>query len=173
MIAGMLRDLRFALRLLGRNPGFAGVAMVTLALGIGANTAIFSLVYGVLLRPLPYPEAGRLMQIEQVFPAGRNSNTDGVHALFWKEHQHTMSSVAIVGGEGETNLAGGSAPERVAMSAVTADFFRTLRLAPVIGRDFAQGEDTAAAPVAILSHSLWMRHFGGDASALGRAVTLG
>ncbi len=173
MIATAGRNVRFALRLLGRSPGFSLIAVATLALGIGATSAIFSLLYEVLLRPLPYPEPDRLVQIETVFAAGRASNADGERALFWQRHITALRDVAIVGGGGEQNLAGGSEPQRVRMRGVTAGFFRLLGTPPVLGRDFQPGEDTAAAPLAILGYGLWQRRFGGEPGVLGRGLTLG
>ena len=170
----LIQDLRFAFRLLARTPAFTAIAILTLALGIGANTAIFSVVYGVLLRPLPYPEPSRLVTVQIAFPGGHLDNTDGSHALFWKEHQGVFEKVAILGGSADINFEGGSQPERIRAGHVTADFFGVLRLNPVLGRFFVAGEDQpGASEVAVISYGMWKRHFGGDPNVLGREIVLG
>src|SRR5512142_2098872 len=107
------QDFRYALRLIRKNPGFSAVAMLTLALGVGANTAIFSLVYGVLLRPLPYPQPERMVYIKPTFPGGRNDATTGPKYLFIRDHQHSFESVASLRSSSGVNLRTGDRPQRV------------------------------------------------------------
>ncbi len=170
----LTQDLRYAARLMRKNPGFTAIAMATLALGIGATTAIFSLVYGVLLRPLPYPRADRIVMVKPVFPGGRNDATTGPKYLFWRERQHSFEAVASYGGAAGANLQTSDHPERILVRPVTADFFRVLRMRPTAGRDFAAGDDEPGrAGLAIISYGFWQRRYGGAADVLGRGLTLG
>ena len=169
-----MQDIRYALRLLLRSPGFSAIAVLTLALGIGATSAVFSIVYGVLLRPLPYSEPERLATMQITYPGGHQDATDGARATFWKEHQQIFENAAILGGSTEANLERGNRAERIRTAHVTADFFRVLRVRPALGRVFAPGEDErGAAPVAVLSYGLWQRGFGGSRTVLGRGIVLG
>jgi predicted permease len=168
------QDVRYALRLMRKNPGFSSLAMLTLALGIGANTAIFSLVYGVLLRPLPYPQPDRIVNVEPVFPGGRNDAVDERRYLFWREHQSVFQAFASYRGSSGVNLRTGDRPERVLNRGITAEFFRVLGMHPEIGRDFMPGDDEpGAAAAAILSDGFWRRRFAADPNVLGRSIVLG
>ena len=165
----LIQDLRFGARILRNSPGFAATAIITLALGIGATTAIFTVVYAVLLRPLPYPEPDRLVYIRGdtwgPFSSGREY-------LAWKDRSQTLSQIAAYI-EFQANLTGGIEAERVTSGTASASFFRLLGVQPVLGRLFLPEEDRAGAPpLAIISNAFWKRHFAGDPSALGRTLTL-
>jgi putative ABC transport system permease protein len=165
----LIQDLRFGARILRNSPGFAATAIITLALGIGATTAIFTVVYAVLLRPLPYPEPDRLVYIRGdtwgPFSSGREY-------LAWKGRSQTLSQIAAYI-EFQANLTGGGEAERVTSGTASASFFRLLGVQPALGRLFLPGEDRAGAPpLAIISTAFWKRHFAGDPCALGRTLTL-
>ena len=167
------RDLGYTLRMLTRRPVLALTATLTLALGIGANTAIFSVVDGVLLSPLPYPNADRLVLVQEDEPDDEPGTTGyfSFHAL--RAGQQTFDSVAAMGGWSAILAGDGKDAERVNGTRVTWEFFRTLGVKPAIGRDFEQAEDhPARRRVALLSHELWRRRFGGDTSVVGRQVTI-
>ncbi|HVE78695.1 MAG TPA: ABC transporter permease [Gemmatimonadaceae bacterium] len=170
---GELRqDATFAIRQLAKSPVFTAVAVVTLALGIGANTAIFSIVNGVLLRPLPYADPGRLVR---VWPAvGPEQNAFSVlNFLDWRE-QATRSFSGMAAATGQTlNLTGEGEPERLRGAQVTANMFDVLGTRAVVGRTFVAGDDAAGAGrVAVLSTELWRRRFGGDSRVVGRTLRL-
>jgi putative ABC transport system permease protein len=170
-MGGFWQDVRYGLRKLRRSPGFTIVAVLTLALGIGANTAIFSVVYGVLLRPLAYPHSERL-----VTPVWLNRGVRGTISLpdfrFWRDNSRIFQSLAAYTSSG-FNLSGVGQAERVTGEYVTADFFRTLGVHPLIGRDFMTSEDSGTgAPVTLLSYGLWQQRFAGSPDALGKTITL-
>lgn len=169
----LIQDLRYAVRMLLKKPAFTLVAIVTLALGIGANTAIFSIVNSVLLRPLPFQDSERLMRIGQQFPKVLAAAGEPKF-LFWREHNQSFESMAAYAGFGAGgNLAGSGEPEYVDGLRVSADFFRVLGVNPAIGRSFTLDDDQAgAAPVAILSDSLWRRRFAADDRVVGQSVLL-
>jgi putative ABC transport system permease protein len=169
----LLQDLRYALRTLARSPGFTVVAVLTLALGIGANTSIFSVLYGVLLRPLPYPEADRLVQFEQTYRGSRYSmGVTYSEFQFLDQHSPVFQSFAATTSVGFNLFAGGEA-ERVNGLRVSQRYFRTLGVSPRLGREFLTEEDRpGGASVAILSHGLWERRFGGDPSVVGSVISL-
>jgi predicted permease len=150
------------------------VAVLTLALGIGANTAIFSLVYGVMLNPLPYPDAARLVRLETVSASGgRDTEVSAAIYSFFSKYQNSLEGVAAYGLTSGVNMAGGSQPERIAGLRVTADLFKILGIQALIGRTFLPGEDQSGATrVALISNGLWQRRFGGDPTVLGRRVVL-
>ncbi|HYM21817.1 MAG TPA: ABC transporter permease [Vicinamibacterales bacterium] len=167
-------DLRFAVRGLLKRPGFTAVAVATLALGIGANTAIFSIVYAVLLRPLPYADVARLARIRggslQTHQPGNLSPMD---FLDLQARTARFERIAAYNNYADATLTGGGEPERVAGTRVTADFFSVLHVTPLAGRDFTRDDDQPGAlPVAILSYGFWTRRFAGDRSVVGRAVDL-
>jgi predicted permease len=171
-MAGVLDDLKFAVRLLRRSPAFGAVAVLTLALGIGANTAIFSLIRGVLLKPLGYPAPERLVFISSQFP------TLGFDQ-FWisppeffelKERSRSFSSVGAFR-TGAVNLGTATEPRRVNAAVVTADLFTTLGVPALLGRTFTPEETLPnAAPTIVLSHDTWQRTFGGDPGMVGRLI---
>ena len=173
---GLLQDLKYALRMVARAPGFTAVVAVTLALGIGANTAIFSVVYSLLLRPLPYRDPDRIAMVWQDMTArggpAREFTTPGNFVDLAGEHE-TFESVAAVRGWQPT-ITGLGDPEPLVGEQVSFEYFTVLGIAPERGRDFTLQDDSAgSARVAIISHGLWVRRFGADPGALGRQVTLG
>src|SRR5207249_2875835 len=169
----LLQDLRYALRQLARSPGFTAVAVLTLALGIGPNTAIFSLVYGVLLKPLPYPESDRLVGLAETYQ-GNRSELDVTYDefRFLEDHNPVFERLAVSTDVGFSVLTGDIA-ERGTGLRVSQDFFATLGVRPALGRDFLAEEDQmGGASVALVSHGYWMRRFGGDPGVVGRAIAL-
>ena len=172
----LLQDLRYAVRLLTRSPGFALVAIATLALGIGANTAIFSVVNALLLRPLPYAHADRLVMVWQDMRArggpAQEWATPGNFAD-WQKARELFDAMAAIQGW-QPSLTGSGAPESLAGEQVTASYFDVLGISPSIGRVFRADEDIPNAPrVVILSHRFWQRRFGGDARVIGQSLNLG
>ncbi len=168
------QDLRFALRVLLKHPASTAVAVATLGLAIGANTAIFSVVNGALLRPLPFPEPDRLYQIVRIFQDGSTGTQSVPKFVMWRDGTRTFESMAAYDDLGSGfNLTGEGAPERVIGSRVTRGFFDVLRVQPAIGRGFRPEEDRPGGlRVVVLSHGLWTRRFGADPGVLGREVTL-
>jgi putative ABC transport system permease protein len=171
----LLNDLRYAARLLMRTPGFTIVSVLTLALGIGANTAIFTVVNSLLLEPLPYPHASRLVMVWQDLRArGGPADewaTPGNYAD-WRQEKAMFDEVAVIGGWRPT-LTGGAEPEPLVGEQVSHEYFSVLGITPIFGRTFAQADDVPNAPrVAIIGHGLWRRRFGGNPSAIGQAMTL-
>jgi putative ABC transport system permease protein len=171
-MADLLQDLRYALRTLLRAPAFALVAVATLALGIGANTAIFSVVDALLLRPLPYPGSERIMLVEQTRLDGRSGNLSYPDYVDLRDQQTSFSELAALHDDFMV-LTGQGEPQRLAAVVVSANYLRALGVTPALGRDLAAGEDTAGRNhVALLTHSAWTRRFAGDPTVVGRAVTL-
>jgi predicted permease len=165
------QDIRFSLRQLRRNPGFTIVALVTLALGIGANTAIFSVVRGVLLRELPYADPDRLVRVFSHVERGRAS-VSAVDFTDWRQQSTTFSSLAA-SEESTVNLTGSGTAERYTQARVSANMFQLLGVRVSLGRSFLQGEDTPTAPrIVILSDGLWRGRFGGDPAIIGKSITL-
>src|SRR5262245_27758744 len=166
-------DVRFALRLLIKRPGFAAVAILTLALGIGATTAIFTVVHAVLLSPLPFPDAERLAEVRIVGHNGGIFPLPDADFLAWREQNQTADAVAVWSDDAAT-LTGDGAAERIGAAAVTDRFFDVLGARPLIGRVFHEGDDKPSAPkTLVLSHNLWMRRFKGDPRVLGGTLALG
>jgi putative ABC transport system permease protein len=172
MIANLWQDLRYGARMLMKNPGFTLIAVMTLALGIGANTAIFSVVNAVLLRPLPYKDASRLMvlwererNIEQESPSYPNF-------LDWQAQSRSFEQMALSRRD-NANLTGAGEPERLDVRQVSANFFATLGVMPLLGRSFAPEEDRVGAnPVAVIGYGLWQRRFAADAEIINKTITL-
>ncbi len=168
-----LRDLRHAARSLARRPGFTTAIALTLALGIGANTAIFSVVNGVLLRPLPFPEPGRLMTVWTNLPNWGHESASLPDYTDWKAQGSTFEAMTAYAQSSDNLAAVGGEPERVPSARVMPEFFRTLGVTVAHGRAFTSDEFAFGAHrVAILSHGLWTRRFGSDAGVVGRTVTL-
>ncbi len=164
------RDARYALRQLVRSPGFTAIAVLTLGLGIGANTAIFSVVNAVLLRPLPYEDPSSLVQVSETRPDGSSNAASYPNFVDWRKDGGAFRSLALFR-DLAFNLAGPAEPERIAGALVSADFFRTLDIDPAIGRYFAEGEDRAGSDgVAVISHALWHRRFAGEPDVVGRSL---
>ena len=169
-----MNQFRFAFRQLIKNPAFSAVAIATLALGIGANTAIFSIVNAVLLRPLPYPDADRIMVLNESSGPGQDYAVALPDYLDWQKDNTVFEHLAATHKESR-NLSGipGRDPERISGAAVTRNFFNVTGLSPEIGRTFSEDEDKAGAPpVVIISDRLWRRAFSADPSVLGKAITL-
>jgi putative ABC transport system permease protein len=167
-------DLRFALRGLRKSPSFTLVAIVVLALGTGANTAIFSIVHAVLLRPLPFHDPDRVMLLSEKIPKRGINRSDLCAANFFDLQQRNQSFtvMAIHSGRGFA-LTGDASPEQVAGALVSWSFFSVLGVSPERGRTFrSQDDDAGAAKVVVLSYRLWQRRFGGDAGILGKTVFL-
>jgi putative ABC transport system permease protein len=177
MMTGLLQDLRYAMRQLRKAPGFAAVAVITLALGIGANTAIFSVVNGVLLQSLPFKDADRLVRIWHVppaksFPGMKTFSVSAANYLDWQKQNDVFEKMAIYSYHGFT-LTGGDKAEQLDGTAVSADFFSTLGVQPEIGRALSPDEDQLGrANVVVLSHRLWQEHFGSNRDIVGRNITL-
>jgi putative ABC transport system permease protein len=173
LLGELIADLRYGLRVLRKNPGFTVVAALTLALGIGANTAVFSVVSAVLLRRLPYSDPDRLVWITEFWPRLNNTIVPSPDFLNWRDQNQVLESVAAYGGFGELNLSGSGQPERIDGIGVTWNFFPMLGIRPALGRGFLPEEDRPAGPpVVILSHSLWQRRFRSDPSLVGKMITL-
>ena len=169
-----MNDLKFAFRQLGKSPGFTLVAVLTLALGIGANTAIFSIINAVLLRPLPYPDADRIMVLNESAGPGQDFAVALPDYLDWRNDNTVFEHLAATHKESR-NLSGipGRDPERISGAAVTRNFFNVVGLSPEIGRTFSEDEDKAGAPpVVVISDRLWRRAFNADPSVLGGSITL-
>jgi len=171
----LIADLRQALRLLAKNPGFTMIALAALALGIGANTAVFSVVNAVLLRPLPYPEPDRLVFVARKYRDGSTSLSTSLPKFnVWKQHDRTLEAMAAYDMAGPGfNLGGGENPEQVRGLHASAGYFRLFGVSPVLGRGFLPEEDRpGGARVAVLSNGLWKRRFGGDPGLLGKPVII-
>ncbi len=143
------RDLRFAARMLRKNPGFTAISVLTLALGIGANAGVFSVVNGVLLNPLPYPNPQQLVGMHESKPNFASGSISFPNFKDWRKNNRTFTDMALMRGN-NANLSGMGEPERLDLTFVSSSFFSTLGVNPIVGRDFAEGEDeVGAAPVAI------------------------
>jgi putative ABC transport system permease protein len=152
------QDFRYAARVLGKNPGVTAIMVFTLALAIGATTAIFSVVYGVLLRPLPYSSADRIMAISEVNSSGRLSRLADPNFDDFRDQSHSFQSIAKYTAE-TISVSGGSTPTRTSVAAVTSQFLTVLRVEPIMGRDFtASDNQKGAAPVALVSYGYWRQY---------------
>ena len=173
MISTIINDLRFALRQLVKNPGFSLTVICTLALGIGANTAIFSVINAVLLRPLPYPDADRIMFLTECNNTGQEFSVSCPDYLDWKRDNTVFEHLAVTRRESR-NLSGipGREAERVSSAYVTDNFFKVIGLSPQLGRTFSEEEEKAGGPQAVvISDRLWQRAFNRDPGVLGRPVS--
>jgi predicted permease len=171
----LLQDVRYAGRMLRRSPGFAATAISALALGIGANTAIFTVVNTVLLQPLAYPEPDRLVQLELSSPQGNGNITSIPKFIIWREQTQVFQDVAAydLGGPG-VNLTGGDRPEQLKGVHVSAEFFRLFGARVVAGRTFSAEEDRPGGPpLAVIAGGLWRRRFGSDLNLVGKSIDLG
>ena len=174
---GLLQDFRFALRQLRKSPGFTAVAVITLALGIGANTSIFSVVNGVLLRPLEFPDADRLVRVWHVpppksFPGMTTFAVSAANYLDWERQNHVFEGMAIYTFHGFT-LTDSDKPEQVDACAATAGFFSTLGVQPMLGRVFLPEEDQPGrSNVVVLSHRFWQEHFGSNPGIVGHDIKM-
>ncbi|MDE3156411.1 MAG: ABC transporter permease [Acidobacteriota bacterium] len=168
----LVQDLRYAFRTFVRTPGFTAVAVLTLALGIGANTALFSIVNGVLLNPLPYPHPERLVSLAASKPHFATGSISYPNFVDWQKDNHTFSALAIYRNAAFI-LSGSGDAERLRGEFISSDFFRILDVQPVLGRTFRAGEDRiGAAPIALISAGLWQRRFGRTLDIVGRPIRL-
>src|SRR5271170_2094526 len=171
-MSSMFQDLKFAVRMLLKNPGFVSIAILTLALGIGANTAIFSIVNAVLLRPLPFKNSAQLVRLRETYKAVGNVSVSYPDFLDWRQQSHAFSAMAVIDNVG-FNLSGVAQPENIGGYAVSPNFLALVGVSPVLGRDFLPSEEKpGTAPVVLLSYQLWQSHLGGDPAAVGRSITL-
>jgi predicted permease len=174
---GLVQDLRYAMRQLRKNPGFAALAVITLGLGIGANTAIFSVVNGVLLRPLPFQDADRVVRIWHVppqtsFPGMTTFSVSPANFLDWQRQNHVFERMAIYGYR-EFTLTGGNKAEEVVASPVSAGFFETLGVKPLLGRALSPDEDQPGrSHVVVLSYRFWQEHFGRNRGIVDQNIAL-
>jgi putative ABC transport system permease protein len=173
-MSGLFQDLRYALRQLRKSPGFAVVAVTTLALGIGANSAIFSVIDAVLLRPLPFHDPSRLVAVKTTEP-GRLDNIGVSYPAFldWRSRNHVLDGISAFRVDDFT-ITGRAEPAHLTGAVVSANMFSVLGVAPVIGRDFVPAEDnpTATGLPIMLSHSLWQNRFGSDPNIAGQSLTV-
>jgi putative ABC transport system permease protein len=168
------QDLRYGARMLWKRPGFTIIAVLTLALGIGANTAIFSVINAVLLRALPYSQPEQLVSVTGYNPVRGWTNAQAsLHdVLDWRTQNHTLAKLAVFN-PGSVNLSGGTQPERVAYARVTGDFFAVLGAEALLGRTLQPADDQPGrGNVVVLSHGFWQRYFGGDREVIGKTLTV-
>ena len=180
LLDSLWQDVRYGARMLRKSPGFTLVAVLTLALGVGANTAIFSVVYAALLRPLPYSQPNRIITLDEVRP--QEELATSLSSSFWNVSypdyldwvQQSKSFDAIAGFTlDQFVLQGSGNPRPVFAAQASTNFFSTLGVRPLLGRDFARGEDISAGPkVAILTYAFWQNQFGGDRTVIGRTMQL-
>jgi putative ABC transport system permease protein len=169
----LLQDLRYGIRMLAKSPGFTALAVITLALGIGANTAIFSVINSVLLRPLPFHQPARLVALWQTESAPGNFPLTGPDYLDWQAQNHTLEAASLYSWERTANASGAGEAQAVSVNSTQANFFAVLGVQPKIGRAFDPGEDQAGKNhVAIISNAFWRRQFGGRTDVLGKTIEL-
>src|SRR5262245_11937477 len=164
-MTGIIQDLRYAFRGLLKTPGFTTIAVLTLALGIGATTAMFSVVNGILLRPLPYPNQDRLIELVHEAPGAGIPRMLASPAVYfgYRDHSTTFEAVGLWDWDSSpVTVTGTAEPESIRSVEVTHEVLAILGAAPVVGRRFNEGDDRpGSAPTAIISHAYWQRHFGG------------
>src|SRR5437899_5392271 len=150
-----LKDVRFAARSLRKNPAFAATALLTLALGIGVSTAIFSVVYSVLLRPLPYPDSSRIMAVFEVTSKGRRARLADPNFVDFRDQSRSFQAIAKYG-DGVASVSGASEPTRTKVARVSPDFLEVFGVQAIIGRDFEAGDARkGAGPTVLVSHAYW------------------
>ena len=173
LVESLIQDVRFGLRMLRKNPGFTAVAIITLALGIGANTAIFSVVNAALLQPLPYSHPDRIVWATERFPFNHDSAVVvSPDFIGWKDN-NVFSEIGAFAATPGANLTGEAEPQRVSVTNITTDFFQMLGIRPLIGRPFIPEEGKQAeSHVALLSETLWRSRFGADRHIAGRTIEL-
>jgi len=173
-MTGLLQDVRYGLRMLWKRPGFTAVAVITLALGIGANTTTFSTVNAMLLRPFPFPKLDRIVTVWETAPKQDDNHLSPAPANFrdWSEQSTQFSQLAAVRGW-DANLTGGNVAEHVEGSQVTADFFSLLGMPPQLGRTIGSADfQSGVAPVVVISNGFWQQHLGGDPGLVGTQLLL-
>src|SRR5512134_2450724 len=179
LLESFAQDARYALRMLRRNPGFTLTAVLVLALGLGAATAMFSALDRILFRPLPYADAERLVNVGMTFPAFESAGKipatlfSRSYRDLWKPAPEPFTAVTTIASLGKICDVTEQQPERLFCSTVESNFLKTLGVRPALGRDFAPEDDTRGAPpVAIISHDVWTRRFAADPGAIGRTIDL-
>src|SRR5215218_962858 len=166
------QDLNYGVRMLLKHPGVTAIAVLTLALGIGANTAIFSVVNAVLLNPLPYREPGRVVSLWENVPTHGRWRVAPANFFDWKKQNTVFQDVVAFGGNSLT-LTGGGEPEQLTGASVSAGYFTVVGVDPILGRAFAPEEhETGKGQVVILSHPFWQRRYGADKNIINRSITL-
>ncbi|MEN3332202.1 MAG: putative transport system permease protein [Blastocatellia bacterium] len=171
-IEDLMQDLRYGLRVLAKSPVFTAVAVLTLALGIGANTAIFSVVNELLLRPLPFRDAERLVTLWEVSPEGRHQNTTSrANFRAWREQSTTFEGMAAFSDQ-RLNLTGDREPEEVSVQLATPELFQVLGVEPLLGRTLNEDDGRARSAGVVLAYGIWQRRFGGDPEIVGKPITL-
>jgi putative ABC transport system permease protein len=166
------QDLQYGARMLLKRPGLTLIASLTIALGIGANTAIFSVVNAVLLRPLPYDEADRLVYLTERRENAETMSISHPDFVDWREQNRVFESIGVYN-FGNYNLTTGGEPEQLRAGQVSADLFTALRVNPALGRLFTKEDDRSGAPgVVVLSYELWQRRFSGDPNVLNQSLSL-
>jgi len=170
----LLHDIRYAIRALAKSPGFAAIAMLTLALGIGANTAIFSVLDAVVLRPLPFPSPNRLVHLTGKFALGDTAGISPADYMDYRGANRAFEQMAALDyNESHANLSGHGKPEQVASSMASWNLFAALGINPLLGRSFVPADEQVALPqVAILSNGIWCTHFGSDPKIIGKQIVL-
>ena len=168
----MIQDLTYALRWLRKNPGFTVLAVLMLAVGIGVNTAMFSVINAVLLQPLPYAEADRIVWMNESGPEIKNRQLSYPNFVDWRERNQVFESMSLFRGW-SVNLTGTDKPENLDARMVTSDYFKVMRASPMLGRDFTPADDQpGAAAVTIISYGFWQQRFAGDPNIIGKQILL-
>jgi len=172
MFETLLQDLRFGARMLRKNPGFTAVAILTLALGIGADTAIFSIVNSILLRPLQYPDSGRLIRVYTYTPVEKGLDTTFAGFLDWRSRNGSFETLAAAW-QNDSNLYDTIGPEKIRSACATADLFPMMGVRPVIGRLFRSTDDRVGYErIVLLSYGIWQRRYGGNPAILGKQIQI-
>jgi len=172
MLKGLMQDFRYAVRQLRKNPGFAAVAVITLALGIGANTAVFSVVDAVMLRPLPYDKPEQLIEAQSINTHNPQPSAISYPDFFdWRSQNHTLDHLVSYH-DASLTLTGLNRPVQVDSEIVSWDFLPALGVRPELGRGFTPDEEKTGTKVILISHNLWRSQFASDRAILGRAIRL-
>src|SRR5262249_5766953 len=172
LIEDLVHDLRYGLRVLAKSPVFTGVGVLTLALGVGANTAIFSVVNQLLLRPLPFSNADRVVMLWEVNPKGSHQNTTSrANFRSWREQSNAFEEMAAFSDQ-RLSLTGDGEPEEVSVQLATPELFQVLGVNALIGRTLNQDDGSAKSSGVLLGYGIWQRRFGGDPQIVGKSVTL-
>src|SRR5215472_1622665 len=166
-------DLCYAVRMMRSSPGFTAIAVAALALGIGANTAIFTVVNAVILKPLPYPHPERIVRLGRKYPNGFGDSNSIPKYMTWRHNDVFEAMTLYAEGGPAVNLGSGDRPNEVKGGSVSKDYFQVFGVAPLLGRSFTEAEDLpGGAPAAVLSYSLWQSRLGGDSAIIGQSILL-
>src|SRR5215469_12825794 len=167
-----LQDLRYGVRQLMRSPGFTAIAVITLALGVGGNTAIFSFVSAVLLKPLPYPHPEQIVSVGEKHPGGFSNPISTLNFLDWERQNHCFQLLSAIAWD-KVTLTGSGRPEELNVHRVSASYFKVLDVGATLGRTFAASENEVGNDrEVVLSNRIWRSRFGGDPKVIGRKITL-